>query len=533
MDRIARTWFFPCAFIVLVSLLTVFFRLGSLPLIGADEPRYARIAQEMLHDHQWVTPTLEFKPWLEKPPLYYWITVPFYGLFGTNEATARLGPAFLSLLSSLTVFWLGARLWSRPAGFMAALILISTLGFAGFARGASTDMPMTACLTFALALFAVAGVEKDFAAWKILPAYFFLGLSVLAKGPVALALIAGILLLFWLFDERGGSFRRWHVISGLAIAAAVSLPWFWLAFRENGFAFIATFFINHNVARYVSDIHHHTEPPYYYFPVLLGMFFPWSAWFLLLVPHSIRSELSNWRIWNPATLFMMCWITFPLLFFSISQSKLSGYILPILPPLALLLGAGWAKAISGEAAPRLRASAAGIYLLFSAGIAIAAPLVFQKSYGGAWETGLILSGVVLGPALFGCYAVLKRRWRTAFAVTLIQGVAVILAVALFAFPILGRYQSTREIARQALECDQKEIPIVTLFFFHHTLNYYTGYSIAANFDDMESLVRFGVEHRRFLVIVEEEHAREVERLYPLNSRIVGSQGDLRLIEVNR
>lgn len=519
-------------FLVVISLGTIFFRLGSLPLIGADEPRYARIAQEMLQDHRWVTPTLEFKPWLEKPPLYYWITVPIYALLGTTETTARLGPAILALISALVTLWLGTRLWSRLAGLMGASILLTAFGYAGFARGASTDMPMTACLTVAMALLGVAAVEKGFAGWRVMPAYIFLGLSVLAKGPVTVILVAGTLLLFWLFDERGGSFRRWHVISGLVITAAVSLPWFWLAFRENGFAFITTFFINHNLARYVSDIHHHAAPFYYYLPVVLGMFFPWSAWLLLLVPRSIAEEIRNWRSWNSATLFLLCWFFFPLIFFSLSVSKLAGYVLPALPPLALLLGVGLSKAVTGETSPRMPASAAWLYLLSSAGIALASPLVFQKSFGGAWNVGLLLSTVVLLPALFGFYFAKKGRWHAAFKATLIQGLLIVMTAAQFAFPVIGAYQSSREIAQQALAHDKNGEPIATFLFFHHALHYYTGYRVAGDFTDLESLLRLAAAHQRFLVVLEAEHVPEVERIQGLTVRVLGEQGKLRLLELS-
>ncbi len=523
----------PILILLLLSLCTVFFRLGSLPLIGADEPRYARIAQEMLQDHRWVTPTLEFKPWLEKPPLYYWITVPIYVLFGTTETAARLGPAVLGLLCALSVFWLGSRLWSRLAGLIASAILLTALGFVGFARGASTDMPMTACLTVSLVLLAAAAVEKDAPAWRTLTAYFFLGLSVLAKGPVAVALLAGILLFFWLLDETGGSLHRWHVVWGSALAAAVSLPWFWLAFRENGFAFIATFFINHNFARYVTDIHHHTAPFYYYLPVTLGMFFPWSAWLLLLVPRSVGLQLRGWRNWDPATLFMLCWIAFPLIFFSLSESKLSGYVLPVLPPLALLLGVAWSKLISGENSPRLRSWAAGLYLVFSAAVAIAAPLLLEEDYGGAWRVGLLLSGAVLVPAVLGFFSALRSRWRAAFTATLVQGLVLVLALAQFAFPIIGRYQSAREIARQAVALDQDRMPIVTFLFFHHALDYYTGYKIAADFTDFDSLLSFTAAHPRLLVIVEAEHVPDFERLPGVKFKVLGLQGRLCLLELSR
>ncbi len=533
MDRIARSPLVACAFLILLSFCTIFFRLGSLPLIGADEPRYARIAQEMLQDHRWVTPTLEFRPWLEKPPLYYWITVPLYAVFGMTETSARLGPASLGLISALAVFRLGTRFWSPAAGLMSASILLTAVGYVAFARGASTDMPLTACLTVALALLAEAAVARDLPGWRVLPAYLLLGLSVLAKGPVAVVLVAGILLLFWLFDERGGGFRRWHALSGLIITTAVSLPWFWLAFRENGFAFVSTFFINHNIARFVSDIHHHSEPFYYYVPVLLGLFIPWSAWLLLLWPSSIAGELRRWRDWDRATLFLLCWIVFPLVFFSFSESKLAGYALPALPPLALLLGSGWSKATAGGVRHRIRLSAAWLYLLLSAGLAVASPLVFGTEYGGAWRIGFLVSTAVFLPALFAFFHGIRGRWRLAFAATLVQGLALVLAIAQFAFPVIGTYESTREIARQALAQEKPGEPIVTFLSFHHALYYYTGYRISADFEDLDSLMRFAAAHRNLLVVVRAEHVDDLERLPGFKVKVLGSQGNLRLLELGK
>jgi 4-amino-4-deoxy-L-arabinose transferase-like glycosyltransferase len=307
-----------------------------LPLSGADEPRYARIAQEMLDQRQWITPILEGKPWLEKPPLYYWITIPLIPHIVSPEIAARAAPAVCALISALAVCWLGSLLWTRLAGLLGALILLTSLGFAGYGRSASTDMPFTCCLTVALALLAAAS-ERAIGRGKVLWAYVFLGLAVLAKGPAALVLAAGIMFFFWFLDDRRIVLSRWHILTGFAIAALLAIPWFWLAFRQNGYAFISTFFINHNIARFVTDIHHHSQPFYYYFAALLALMFPWSGWLPVLVSKSPIEGLRRWREWNPGMLFLACWLLFPLVFFSLSDSKLPGYILPSLPPLALIL----------------------------------------------------------------------------------------------------------------------------------------------------------------------------------------------------
>ncbi len=517
--------------LIAVSFGSLFFRLGSLPLSGADEPRYSQIAQEMHELGVWITPLLEGKPWLEKPPLYYWITSPWYSLFGSNETAARVGPAVCALTTALAIFWLGSMLWSRPAGLLGALILLTSLGFAGFGRSANTDMPFTCCLTLALAILAAASA-KDIG-WKVLFAYVFIGLAMLGKGPVAGILVAGIGLFAWFLDERGVVLGRWRAATGIIIAFAVAIPWFWLAFRQNGYAFIATFFINHNLARYISDIHHHSEPLYYFLPVLLALFLPWSGWLWILVPRSLPEEFRNWRQWHPGMVFLGCWILFPLFFFSLSESKLAGYILPSLPPLALLLGVHLSRWIGASVEPpRIRASIS-LHLIFSAAMAIATVVLFQRQYGGNWKIGLILSIAILVPSLFAFGFGLCGNLSWAFKATAIQGLVIILAVAQFALPVLGAYHSTREIAIRSLELRQAGEPIITYRFFHHSLYYYTGYQIADQSDDMDSLHRYVQAHPSIVVVTNKRGLAEILAVEGLSTSVLSEQGNFRLLRISR
>lgn len=525
-------------FIVLIAISSgsLFFRLGSLPLSGADEPRYARIAQEMREQGKWVTPLLEGKPWLEKPPLLYWITIPFYSMFGIGETAARLGPALCGLITALSIFWLGSTLWSGRAGFLGAAILLTSLGFIGFGRSATTDMPFTCCLTLALAILAHAerlsrdrtmGSGSRALLWLILSAYVLLGLAVLAKGPVAVILAAGIMLIVWLLDEHGGLFRRWLAVPGIAVTAGVTIPWFWLAFKQNGFAFVATFFINHNLARYITGIHHHSQPFFYYVPVLLALFFPWSGWIPLLISKSPLQVLRRRREWDISMVFLTCWFLLPIVFFSLSDSKLAGYILPSLPPLALILGVHLSRPVDSG---RLRAAAV-VDLLLSLGMAIAAPLAFQKEYGGAWKTGLLLSVVILIPAIFSAAFKFRGKSLHALAATLAQGLILVMVLAQFAFPVLGAYHSTRDIARRALELRQSGEPIFTYRFFHHTLHYYTGYAVAGKLDDAQSLVQFVREHPGCLAVTNADGMKEIFGLEDISGVLLGEQGNLRLLRL--
>jgi 4-amino-4-deoxy-L-arabinose transferase-like glycosyltransferase len=519
--------------LIAISGGSLFFCLGSLPLCGADEPRYARIAQEMREQGSWITPLLEGKPWLEKPPLYYWITAPLYSVFSIKETAARFGSSICALISAIAVFQLGSVLWSRIAGLAGASILLTSLGFVGFGRSASTDMPYTCFLTLAISLLAAA-VRRD-TGWKILFAYVFLGLSVLGKGPVAVLLAIGIGLCFWFLDECGVALRNWRIMPGIVIAAAVSLPWFWLAFRQNGFAFISTFFINHNLARYITGIHHHSQPTLYYLPILLGLFFPWSGWFTLLFSKSPLQGFRRRREWDPAMVFLVCWAIFPLIFFSISDSKLPGYILPSLPPLALILGVRISRAFDGLREPaarsRLRA-VAGLHLALSATIAVAVTVFFQREYGGNWRTGLILAAAILVPALFSFGFGLMGKCVQAFSATVLQGLIIIVALTQFAFPVLGAYHSTREIAQRALDLRQSGEPIITYRFFHHSLNYYTGYQIAGKMDDVPSLARFAREHPASLVITDVRGMQDISGAREFLISSLAEQGDFRLMSLS-
>jgi 4-amino-4-deoxy-L-arabinose transferase-like glycosyltransferase len=532
VDKIARSPLVSVLFLSAVAAATLLFRLGALPFIGADEPRYARIAEEMSRGGRWVTPVLEGRPWLEKPPLYYWTTIPIIRLFGTGEAPARLGSALWAVAAAASIFWLGLSLRDRLAGLLGAGILLTTLGYCGLGRSASTDMPLTASLTITLSILARAGVSGVPAGLLGL-AYVFLGLSVLAKGPVALVLAGAVAAVFWCF-RPGWHLRSWRPVSGLAIVAAVSLPWFWLVFRENGFNFISVFFINHNLARYVVDLHHHKEPFWYYGPVLLGLFVPWSGWLILLVPRwdSIR-DIGSWPKRDPGSFFLVVWAVVPVLFFSLSTAKLAGYILPVLPPLALLLGMRFSELMkSKQVRNAVMQAAAWATFGMAAALAVALPIVFSRKYASLAE-GALLGVVALVPALFGLAGGLRGRWGAAWMATLLQGAALILAVTLAGFPVLARYHSTREIASEALEHRQAGEPLVTFRFFHHSLHYYAGYTVAAHLPDRASLEEFAATCPALLVVTETIRVPELESMTSFSTSVLAEQGKLRLVRLQR
>jgi 4-amino-4-deoxy-L-arabinose transferase-like glycosyltransferase len=517
--------------LAILASVVLFFRLGALPFLGADECRYAGIAEEMSGAHQWVTPILEGLPWLEKPPLYYWMTIPFIRLFGMSEAVSRMAPAFCALLSAAVIAWLGRRLYSRSAGLWSGIILLSSIGYCAFGRSASMDMPFTACLTVAMALWASAILEES-ASWRR-PAWagLFIGLAALAKGPVAFLLVGGILVGFWVFDRNTGSMRRTHLAVAALTASIASFPWFWLAFRENGYSFISIFFINHNFARYVTDIHHHDQPIYYFIPVLLGLLFPWSGWLPALLPGSSRLRSLDIRTWDRGTLLLVSWAAFPFAFFSLSGSKLPGYVLPCIPPIALLLGRRLAELAGPAAAQSLRFSR-WFFLIFSLLPALALPIFMQLEYGEKWKIGLYaaLPLLVISPILFALAG--RGNPKTVVRATAAQGILFLLAMLAFASAPIAEYHSTREIAAQAMAVSAEKEPLITYFFFHYTLRYYTGYRVGPNITDPQALIGYARQHPTILAITEDFQVQFIRQLPGLSISELYRQGKLRLLRIS-
>ena len=315
------------AILALASYVFFFHDLGRVGLIGPDEPRYAAIAREMLLTGDYITPRLYGTPWFEKPALMYWIAAVGYKIFGLNEAGARFPSAVGATLCVFLVYWCGRRIWNRASGFIAGLILATSIGCFAFARAASMDMLLTACLTMALVWFLAALNDSTPRRRRWFYGFYAaLGLGVLAKGPIALLLPAASLALFLLVRGKWDEWKTWEPKAAW-ITVAVAAPWFILCTLVNGWTFLDVFFVTHNVERFTTPIFGHDRPVYFFLPVLLLLTFPWT--FFLI--SALR------RTFTKTDHLLLCWAIVPFVFFTLSRSKLPGYILPMVPPIALFL----------------------------------------------------------------------------------------------------------------------------------------------------------------------------------------------------
>ena len=363
-----------CALIAVTLGVCYFSNLGVIGFVGPDEPRYAWIARDMAESGDWVTPRLYGKPWFEKPVLYYWMAGASFKLFGVSEAAARLPSALCALFATLALAWLAWRVYGAETARWLLLLLPTSVGMIGFSHAAATDMPFSAMLTIAMVCAAVALSLNQNENTPILPRTpwlalvffgFFLGLAVLAKGPAAIILCSGAVFFWALLTKRWrDAFRLLHPVA-IATFCATALPWYILCARRNP-DFFRIFIIEHNLRRYLTPEFQHIQPFWYYAPVLLAMFFPWLAILisgLVKAVRSFRTTLVN----DSFRLFLLCFSAFCTVFFSVSRSKLPGYVLPAAPFIGLLLAKHWTGCLSskGYLARRLGA-AVGLTLLMLA-----------------------------------------------------------------------------------------------------------------------------------------------------------------------
>jgi 4-amino-4-deoxy-L-arabinose transferase-like glycosyltransferase len=340
------------AVLVVATLYVCYFsHLGAIGFVGPDEPRYAWIARAMVETGDWVTPRLYGQPWFEKPPLYYWGAAASFKMFGVSEAAARLPSAISALLATLALAWLAWRLYGAETARWLLLLLPTSVGMIGFSHAAATDMPFSGMLTLAMVCAAVVlGLTRNESTpilprtpWLALILFgFFLGLAVLAKGPAGIILCGGAVFFWALFTKRWRDALRLFHPAAIAAFCATALPWYILCARRNA-DFFRVFIIEHNFKRFLTPEFQHIQPFWYYGPILCAGLFPWIGMTFSAVLNGLRQRVGMKL--TSAFIFTLTFGTFPIIFFSVSKSKLPGYILPAIPAFTLLTAYALASAL--------------------------------------------------------------------------------------------------------------------------------------------------------------------------------------------
>ena len=344
--------------------ICLFGNLGAIGLTGPDEVRYAWIARAMAETGDWVTPRLWGQPWFEKPVLYYWAAAVGFLLHLPAEWAARLPSSIAALAAALAIGWLAKKHYggetdsvSSPV-LLAPVIFATSVGAIGFARAATPDMLFSASVALAMACAATAlrvsgalrAAERERSPDSrsdLLPLILFgafLGLGVLAKGPAAIILAGGAIGIWALATKNWRAAIRFAHPATVGAFCIVAIPWYAICAVRNR-DFLRLFLWQQNMVRYATPMFHHRQPLWYFPPIALLALLPWTV---LLWPAAQEGLcLRREKTWPESPgFFFACWAAWPILFFSFSQSKLPGYILPAIPPMALVCAIALARKIS-------------------------------------------------------------------------------------------------------------------------------------------------------------------------------------------
>jgi hypothetical protein len=465
-------WSIPLVIVVLYVCL--FSGLGALGLVGPDEPRYAAIARAMAETHDWVTPRLWGTPWFEKPVLYYWAAGLAMRIFGVSEFAARLPSALGALLAVLAVAWTALRSYGVGAAWYSLLMLPTSVAMIGFSRAATPDMLFAGMLTAAMA---IAGemLQKSRPGPVLRIAFgFFLGAAVLAKGPAAVILAGGATLLW------AGLSRQWRApfrfLHPLVIAAfcATALPWYVLCALRNP-DFLRVFIWHNNFERYLTPVFEHPQPFWFFGYILLLALIPWIWVFCTLLTRiGLKKEEMN-----SYGALIGSWAAFTVFFFSLSQSKLPGYVLPAIPLLFVLLGREIARSLEqgGKSATWQIGAAGLVFLAFTlplVKLALDTARVYQIADLRGIVTALSLS--IVGGLCILSLSLLKRPKAALIAVVLLVTALVEISnVALL--PQADRLLSPRKLAQLIISKDSATSDVAEYKLpraWKYGLDYYFG-----------------------------------------------------------
>jgi 4-amino-4-deoxy-L-arabinose transferase-like glycosyltransferase len=471
-----------------------FYGLAEFGLIGADEPRYAQVAREMLQRQDWITPVLGGQPWLEKPPLYYWQAILAYRIFGVSDWAARLPSAVDATLLVLAVYFFLRRF--RP-GFEidGALIVASCAGIVGYARAASMDMALVA--TFSMAMLGWWAWRESENKIYLATFYGLMALATLAKGPVAPFLAFLVIVLYTAAVRELRLVLKTLWLPGIFLFCAIALPWYFAVQARNP-RFFHEFIVEHNLGRFSKNLYHHTQPFWYYLPVTALALVPWTIFTVAAFVESVRTWWGRRISGAPRQgdleygldTFACCWLVVPALFFSISQSKLPGYILPAIPAIALLLADYLRRHLTqSESAPVAKWLAVSHALLAGAPIIPAllmAYLVTQHRLPGGRPMLVALSIAFLLCAGIAITLVRKTGLRMLRFVTLIPVVLTVGAVLKLGSGSLDQTLSARPLAQEIAAIETHPLPLavyhvpreleygLTFYRNHLTFNYDWG-----------------------------------------------------------
>ena len=544
-------------FFIAITLFYLY-GLGSIPLLGPDEPRYAQVAREMYEGGDWVTPTLGGYTWFEKPALLYWFQILFYSIFGVSEFSARLGSALSGLITAFALYLLGKKVEhtienrkskienqtnrQSAIGNWQFLVFAVSIGTIVFSRAASFDIILTMPVAVSLCFFFASDIETDEKKkrWFLALYWAFMGVALLAKGLVAIIICGGVV--FWYFAIQRRLPEKKTLLSlswGVPLCLIVASAWYAPVIVQNGWKFIDEFFTQHHFARYTSNKYMHPQPFWFFFLVAPLLVFPWTPF---LIQAIWKTKNIEWRkieaVEDRFRLFALVWLVLPVVFFSLSGSKLPGYILPVLPAIALLVG----NHIGNEDKANVMRVTAVILLLISIGGAV---YVLRKTDVSALCVFFVFAPVCTA----GAFALFNnegnqetiRNPQSAIRIYLIACAVLLSCIAALncLAPAFARRDSVRDLITVANTRGYKSNPVLGLHTVSHSAEFYAPKRLwresegkQKRFESVPEVVEVSRKGKQMvLVLVPLEHLKQLTESKDVYTEVISDNGELAIVAV--
>lgn len=519
-------------FILLLAILAAVYLvpLGNHPLMDPDEGRYSEIPREMVESGDFVTPRLNYVKYFEKPAFLYWANALAYKAIGENEFASRITVTLCALLGILVAGLLAGYMYGKLAGWFAAVITGSSFLYFAIGTLDILDMPLAFFLTVAMAAFYVAQKEES-NVWYLL-FYGACALAVLTKGLVGVVLPGGIILVYILVSRKWRLFYKPLYIPAIILFFAITVPWFYMVCKANA-DFFHFFFIQEHFQRYLTKMHDRYEPFWFFTPILIAGILPWTAFLPgFFSKYSIfRSPTDDDQ--KDANRYLLIWALFIFVFFSISDSKLIPYIVPCIPPIAIMIAAELDRMVSDNKAHGMPA----LCLVLTSGLFGLALIIYPfvgeyVTWAQVWKVVAVASPVLILMPIVAKICFARREIYNGVAVLMLCAVLFICGVQ----PVYGIIAPTRSLqeAASVVSSVKREGDVVVAWGdIFQGLSFYTKQRVLcvnavgeleygskqpeANgwFINKEEFVELWKQgDKRYIVVLEDKHGDRVNEVLP-------------------
>ncbi len=507
-----RDWVPLCVLVLLCTFLFVF-KLGDSPLWNNDETTYSEMAKEMIRLGDWITLHFNYQIQFDKPPLYFWLVALTFRFFGWTEFTARLWSSIFGMGGVVVVYFLGKNIFDRKTGFLAGLILATSLQYIAQSRLVTHDTALSFFISLSL-LFFYLGHKTSKGMYYLL---FFLAaaLATLTKGPIGAVLPFLIVGLYLGLTKQLRVLRGMRILWGIVIYLAVVSPWFIIEFLRHGEEFVNAFFLARHFSRYLfAPFQGQSGPVYYYVPMLFLGFYPWICFLPFSAYHLVVSKINRYSEEGRKSLLLLLWFGFIFTFFTLAQTKLPNYILPLYPSLALMVGKFWNDSFS-RTLPHFRRSMFFSFFLFlflSILFIFAVTAVLKSNYPAEYaEYGRSLSFLAIVLAGGTAISFLAFFWKKRPTLSFLSIVGMmcffLVVLVVLILPKVDLSRPTRALSHKITSLIQPGEKIGMYLPPDPGLVYYSDRPVIETHTEAEVLSFLGSEERVYCLMDEEHYLK--------------------------